>query len=165
MNASSYLLDANVFIEAARRYYAFDIAPRFWDSLCEHAGTGRVLSIDRVKDELGRGNDELSEWITSHFDDAFASTDNQDIINIYREIVIWIQNQDQFLDAAKAEFARNADGWLVAFAKVNDCILVTHEVLAIDARKKIPIPNICQAFEVPWTDTFSMLRNIGVRFL
>ncbi|MEM3335857.1 MAG: DUF4411 family protein [Thermoplasmata archaeon] len=25
----TYLLDANVFIEAARRYYAFDIAPPF----------------------------------------------------------------------------------------------------------------------------------------
>ena len=25
-----HLLDANVFIEAAKRYYAFDLAPSFW---------------------------------------------------------------------------------------------------------------------------------------
>lgn len=43
-----YVLDANVFIEAARRYYAFDLAPRFWESLEHHAANGRVRSIDRV---------------------------------------------------------------------------------------------------------------------
>jgi hypothetical protein len=31
MKRSVYVLDANVFIEAARRYYAFDLATRFWD--------------------------------------------------------------------------------------------------------------------------------------
>jgi hypothetical protein len=29
MDGTKYVLDANVFIEAARRYYAFDIAPPF----------------------------------------------------------------------------------------------------------------------------------------
>ena len=28
-----FLLDANVLINAARHYYAFDIAPVFWDKL------------------------------------------------------------------------------------------------------------------------------------
>jgi len=35
MDRSVYVLDANVFIEAARRYYAFDIAPKFWDTLIQ----------------------------------------------------------------------------------------------------------------------------------
>lgn len=43
-----YVLDANVFIEAARRYYAFDLAPAFWRALIKHAIQGRVLSIDRI---------------------------------------------------------------------------------------------------------------------
>jgi hypothetical protein len=29
MDGATYVLDANVFIEAARRYYAFDLAPPF----------------------------------------------------------------------------------------------------------------------------------------
>jgi len=29
MNGNRYVLDASVFIEAARRYYGFDFAPRF----------------------------------------------------------------------------------------------------------------------------------------
>jgi len=40
MGGTEYVLDANVFIEAARRYYAFDIAPPFWESLVQHAANG-----------------------------------------------------------------------------------------------------------------------------
>jgi hypothetical protein len=58
-----YVLDANVFIEAARRYYAFDVAPTFWTGLVHHATQGRIKSIDKIKQELERGNDDLAEWI------------------------------------------------------------------------------------------------------
>ena len=34
-----YVLDANVFIEAARRYYAFDLVPRFWTAWNNLRGT------------------------------------------------------------------------------------------------------------------------------
>ena len=47
-----YVLDANVFIDAAKRYYAFDIAPGFWDSLALLAQIGSVRSIDRVYQEF-----------------------------------------------------------------------------------------------------------------
>jgi hypothetical protein len=78
MNASpSYVLDANVFIEAARRYYAFDIAPAFWQALINFASSGRVISIDRVKAELDRGNDELTEWVDGQFHQWFNSTNDQ----------------------------------------------------------------------------------------
>ena len=51
MDGATYVLDANVFIEAARRYYAFDLAPVFWESILQHAAHGRIYSIDRVKKE------------------------------------------------------------------------------------------------------------------
>ena len=40
---SRYLLDANVFIEAYKRYYAFDIAPAFWNNLALAAQDGLVM--------------------------------------------------------------------------------------------------------------------------
>ncbi len=57
-----FLLDSNVLMTAARQYYAFDIAPCFWTSLSHHAGNGELRSIDRVRDEINRGNDELVVW-------------------------------------------------------------------------------------------------------
>jgi hypothetical protein len=159
-----FALDANVFIEAARRYYAFDLAPLFWDSLINQAANGRIRSIDRVKQELERGKDSLADWINKKFSDNFASTDDEDIVKCYGEIMKWVKNQDQFSDAAKYDFAGVADGWLVAYAKVKGYWVVTHEIMNIEIKKKVPIPNICKAFNVPFVDTFEMLRSLGVRF-
>jgi hypothetical protein len=164
MNGDRYVLDANVFMEAAARYYALDLAPRFWESLVEHARTGRVMSIDRVQQELGRGNDKLASWAKRHFGSAFMPTDGPDVVDGYRELMEWVQSHDQFFDAAKADFASGADGWLVAYARANGCVVVTQEVLKPEVRRKVPIPNLCEAFDVRWVDTFTMLRNLGVRF-
>jgi len=160
----TYVLDANVFIEAARRYYAFDLAPKFWETLVLHSDD-RIHSIDRVyKDDLLRGNDEVTAWVQEHFAHAFASTDEADVIRSYGEVMDWVQGCAQFSDAAKTECAKSPDAWLVAYARAKGCVVVTHEVLAPDAKRKVPIPNICQQFNVRYIDTFTMLRELGVCF-
>jgi hypothetical protein len=164
MDERTYILDANVFIEASRRYYAFDLAPPFWKSLINYADIGRVVSIDRIKQELERGHDELADWVRNDFHQAFASTNEEDVINSYREIMIWVNSQEQFADAAKADFANGADGWLVAYARIKGCIVVTHEVYSAEVKIKVPIPNVCRAFNVEPIDTFKMLRELGVKF-
>ncbi|MCG7301294.1 DUF4411 family protein [Brevibacterium ravenspurgense] len=44
-----YLLDANVLIEAKNRYYAFDIAPGFWDWLHQAHLQSLACSIEAVR--------------------------------------------------------------------------------------------------------------------
>jgi hypothetical protein len=39
-----YVLDANTFIQAKRRFYAFDICPRYWASLVWHQRQGNLCS-------------------------------------------------------------------------------------------------------------------------
>lgn len=78
-----FVLDTNVFVEAARRYYAFDIAPKFWSELVHRAAASNIISIDRVKGELARGNDDLAQWANGQFHPYFASTADQDVINAY----------------------------------------------------------------------------------
>lgn len=56
-----YLLDANVLIEAKNRYYAFDIAPGFWDWLHQAHLQSLACSIEAVRDELLTGKDDLAE--------------------------------------------------------------------------------------------------------
>lgn len=48
----SYLLDANVFIQAKNLHYGFDFCPAFWDWLVQNNINGQVFSIDKVR--LGR---------------------------------------------------------------------------------------------------------------
>jgi hypothetical protein len=132
--------------------------------LSAHAQAGQIFSIDRVKKELERGKDELATWATGQFGHGFVSTDEAEINQAYGDIMIWVNNQKQFTEAAKAKFATAADGWLIAYAKAKNCVVVTHEVLAVDAKNKVKIPNVCKAFDVPFVDTFEMLRKLGVRF-
>ncbi|HWP91287.1 MAG TPA: DUF4411 family protein [Thermodesulfobacteriota bacterium] len=167
MNGSParYVLDANVFIEAARRYYAFDIVLSFWQALVDQAKSDRVLSIDRVKAEIDRGADALKDWANNDFHEWFVPTDQADVIEAYRQIMAWVHSQAQFTNAAKATFSRaeNADAWLVAYALAKGCMIVTHEQFDQDVRSRIPIPNVCQAFGVRYVDTFQMLRDLGAK--
>jgi hypothetical protein len=160
-----FLLDANVFIEAKRRYYAFDLCPGFWNCLIWHQGTNRLHSIDRIKQELERGGDDLSDWIASVMPGSFfASTDNMAVTGIFGQMITWVQGQTQFLPEAKAEFATGTDGWLIAYAKAYNLVLVTQEIFAPDSRRNVPIPNVCEAFAIAYVDTFSMLKELNVAF-
>ena len=161
-----FVLDANVFIEAHQKYYAFDICPGFWLALVRQHDARRVFSIDKIKDELVGQNDALSEWAAETAPDTFfKGTADIDVANAYRQMVNWAQAEQQFTPQAKAAFAAVADGWVVAYAKANGLIVVTHEEFAPDAQKKVPIPNVCLEFEVAYCNTFKMLRELSERFV
>lgn len=52
-----YVLDTNVFIDAANAYYAFDLAPGYWDFLVQLFDSHHAVSIKSVYDELGEAGD------------------------------------------------------------------------------------------------------------
>lgn len=161
--SSTYLLDTNVFIEAYRRYYAMDLCPGFWQSLEHYCQEGRLLTIDRVRDEIAEG-DELAEWIRQAPSELFASTSDELVVYAFRDMMAWVQGNGQFRKDAKDEFARVADGWLVAYAAVHGCVVVTHEQASPEAKKWVPIPSVCGQYDVIFCSTFSMLRDLGIRF-
>ena len=162
-----YVLDTNVFVEAARRYYAFDIVPGFWQMLIDQARIGNIISIDRVKSEIDRGDDDddLKTWANSNFYPWFVSTDEDVVNDAYRRIMEQANRQKQFTPYAKAEFssADNADAWLVAYALSKNYLVVTHEQYAQDIKREIKIPNVCKEFGVEWLDIYQMLRALHVR--
>ena len=164
-NSLIFLLDANVLINAARHYYAFDIAPVFWDKLLIHADDGKLKSIDHVKDEINRGSDELVDWVNGSFIDSFVPCNDPLVLAKYAEIMVWSQRHVQYSPSAKAEFAQFdlADSWLVAYAAVYNYVVVTHEEYNSTIRRRIPIPNVCDAFNVQYLNTFAMLRYLRVR--
>jgi predicted nucleic acid-binding protein len=92
--------------------------------------------------------------------------DDQEVIRVYGELMQWAVKQVQFSQAAKDEFARveNADAWIIAYARVHNYVIVTQEVLDLNIKKKIPIPNVCDQFDVKHIDTFKMLRELNFKF-
>ncbi len=132
-----YCLDANIFIEAKNRYYHFDICPGFWDWLDQQGGV--VGSILPVCDELMDGNDTLAKWAKDRKGSGLF-TDISDVViqEFFREIAVFVTNNYEAQHANK--FMDDADPWLIAYAHVNDCCVVTSEILAPGAKKlKFPI--------------------------
>ena len=160
-----FVLDTNVFIGAHRRYYALDLCPGFWECLIHYCGESRVRSIDRVRDEILVKSDPLSEWVKQAPKNLFVSTAEESVIDAFMKMNKWVQENSRFQPQAREEFARVADAWLAAYAKVNNAVVVTHEVHNVDAKKRVPLPNVCQQFGVKYYDTFAMLRTLEVRFV
>lgn len=165
---SRYIVDSDVFITAKNLYYSFEICPGFWDSLIHYHSKGRINSIDRVKSELlaGRKTEDLVLWVKNDVpDEFFLDTDGEGVSSTYTDIMLWVQRSTQFFDNAKAQFATSADGWLVAYAKVHNAVVVTNEQPRAEAKSRVPLPNICEAFEVTYLNTFAMLTALSARFV
>lgn len=160
-DAVKYILDANIFIEAKRRYYAFDLCPGFWKCLLHHNNTGNLESVDRVRNELSEG-DELDVW-KEESPSFFAPTITEAVLTAYGEIIQWVQDEGRFSDAEKSTFAGGVDAWIIAYARANNCVVVTHERSA-PRSTKIKIPDVCDHFDIKSTDTFDMLRKLEVVF-
>lgn len=162
-----YIVDSDVFITAKNRYYAFDICPGFWESLIHHHGKERVYSIDRVRGELlaGRKTEDLVQWVQGELPAGFfLDTGGDDVTSAYADIMLWVQRNTQYFDRAKAKFATEADGWLVAYARVHDAIVVTNEQPRPESRNRVLLPDVCEQFDVTYRDTFLMLKDLAVRF-
>lgn len=159
----TYLLDANVFIQAYRLYYAFDLAPGFWSKLAIHAQDGQVKSVDRVLDEINMKDDELKKWTNREFGRWFEDTRQQDVLGAYASIIGWAQ-KESYKERAKKDFAQanNADAWVVAHALAKGFIVVTQERYNAEIKRKIPIPNVCHKFGIRCLNTFEMMRELNM---
>ncbi|MFN3605354.1 MAG: DUF4411 family protein [Leptonema sp. (in: bacteria)] len=165
METLKYVIDSNIFIEASRRYYSFDFGTKFWDFLEKKAKEGIVCSIDKVLKEIQKGDkkDPLRQWAEKNFIKFFNSTENEDVLQPYKEIVNYVNNQkNQYTENAIDEFLQedNADAWIISYAKYKNLIVVTHEKYNPDVKKKVLIPNICEEFKIEYIDTFGMLRDL-----
>jgi len=160
-----YVLDANVFMEAHRRYYQMEICPGFWEVLAAH-GPERLISISQVREEIYAGEDALKTWVQVEIAGThFMNTDAPEVIAHYRDMMRSVQANTHYLDRAKAEFATSADGWIAAYAKAIGGCVVTHEEYDALIRKRVKLPNVCQDLGVPVVDTFALLRQLEARFV
>jgi len=58
----------------------------------------------------------------------------------------------------------NADAFIVAYAKVHNCTVVTFEKSHPASRNRVMIPDACEAMNVDCCDFFDMLKALGFQF-
>lgn len=157
----AYLLDANTFIEAKDGPYGFDICPAFWVFIERENDAGRLYSIRPIGEELWRGNDQLAKWAENR-KNLFIPLDAA-AHEAAKEVIEYAQSNG-FTDAAKVEFLRGADPFLIAYAKAHGHIVVTHETLEKSRLSKVKIPNVCHAVGVKYVRVWDWLRESKAKF-
>lgn len=158
----SYLLDANVFIQAKNLHYGLDFCPAFWQWLIDNSANGRVASIDKVSDEIAAGADELTGWVQQNGNGMFRKTDAA-VAGQFGTVSAWVTGQ-QYEPAAINTFLQVADFYLVAHALAGGHTVVTHEIPA-NSVKKIKIPNVCIGLGLRFMTPYEMLRVERAKFV
>lgn len=159
-----FLLDTNFFIESYRKGFPMDVVPSFWVKLKTLAVEKKVISVDKVRDEIYRNDDELKTWCESNLPEDFFK-DTTGVIAEYSQVVNWAfskkdnpysqQALDIFMDSEEA------DAWLVAFAKKHSHPLVTNERSEPASKKSVKIPDVCSPFGVRCVLPMDMFRELS----
>jgi len=158
----TYLLDANVFIQAKNLHYGLDFCPAFWQWLLDKNAEGRVFSIDKVADEIAAGGDELTDWMRDHGNGLFVKTGAAAAAQ-FGAVSTW-STQQQYEPAAINTFLQVADYYLIAHALADKHVVVTHEVPA-NSVKRIKIPNACIGLNLRFMTPYEMLRRERAQFV
>ena len=158
----TYLLDANVFIQAKNLHYGLDFCPAFWDWLIAQNLAGKIYSIEKVDDELKAGADELANWAISQGTGLFLKPDPT-ILPALGIVSAWATGQ-HYEPSAVNTFLQIADYYLVVHALAHGYTVVTHEK-ANPSTKKIKIPDACIGLGIKCMTPFEMLRLERARFV
>jgi hypothetical protein len=162
-----YLLDANIFIEPAKRWYHPDICPGFWDWL-EHAfETGIVTSIEDIHEEVSRGNDQARDFVVDRLTKAkFLRFDAHDQLSKVTQAVQAARTtigKQRYLQAAINDYAGKTDCKLVAMAFAHNDAIITLEKPG-NSNKNIKMADVCDLLVIKQTLLFDLLRQHNVRF-
>ena len=158
----TYLLDANVFMQAKNLHYGFDFCPAFWEWVIAGYEAGKVFSIEKVGDDIQAVEDELSAWAEA-LDPGFFLRPDTSVFPALGDVAQWSRSQ-RYEPAAVGTFLQVSDYYLVAQAKAGDHVVVTHEVFS-DSTRKIKIPNACIGLDIRCMTPFEMLRRERARFV
>lgn len=157
-----YLIDANVFIQAKNLHYRFDFCGGFWNWLLAAHQAGLVYSIQKVKDELLKGDDDdlVKQWaIVLPASFFLADSKDPNVMGKYADAMKWSVNNQQYSQAAKNDFASAsaADAYLIAAAMRHDYQIVTQEKSSPAAVRRIPIPDAAKALGIQTTWMYDFL--------
>jgi hypothetical protein len=141
------------------------ICPAYWEWLLKAHEKQEVISIDLVRQELTKGDDELSVWVGEN-PQIFIPEDSEEIQTCFAESVVpAVYGMTQMKAGTHEEFMRGADPWLIATAMATGATVVTQEVFKRDILKKIHIPNVCELMGIPYMNTFEMLSELEAEFV
>lgn len=156
--SKKYLFDSDSLIVAKNFYYSPEFSALFWDWILTGNQNAVLYTIDKVIDEFKRCDEKDFLWQFADMHQqhlALETTDNNCLVK-YGEIqvwanTVWSNGKDKRKTAKALEvFAKEtiADPWLVAYASLNECCIVTNEKTAPESQTSVKLPDVANAFGV-----------------
>ncbi len=163
-----YIVDSNFFIQAHRETYPLDVALSFWNKVRQLAIEGKIISIDKVRNEIFDKNDSLEAWCKDNLPPDFFK-DTSETLSEYQKIIEWtFSKTSHYKPNAVNEFldANEADAFIIAYSlqDISTRIIVTQEVSQPEMKSKIKIPEPCNALNVRYIKAMEMFRELGETF-
>src|SRR5690625_3963439 len=170
-----YLIDADAFFTPSKNYYRFSIAPSYWMQFNDLAEKGYIKTIDKIEKEIRpRKKDALKDdiqlWYENDFKGEVLSTEKQEIVSEYINILQFLHENPKYSDKAFNEWSARvdiADPWLIATAKVYGYTVITFERMIIynggSPMGEAKIPNVCEDVNVKCTDLFTMMEQLKIK--
>ena len=124
--------------------------------------SGNVFSNIQVKGEIDKGGDELTVWMKDNVPAGFYIENELDVMVKYGDVMNWAQSNAVYRPEAVSEFATVADAYLVATAAAKGYTLVTNETADPQCRRRVKIPDACNALGVRFCDLNTVLRELNI---
>lgn len=155
----AYVFDTSSFIVIGH-YYPQQF-PTFWKKFDQAIKNGKVLSVREVLRELDQRatEDHLADWIERN--KRIFVTPSAAEMRFTSSIFSVPHFQASLPDRKRLGNNPFADPFVIAQAKVMNYCVVTQESEKPHAAK---IPNICDHFDVDWTNIQGFMKKEGWRF-
>ena len=98
----------------------------------------------------------FATWIKARSDGNWlCKIDAEDTQNAFRQVVAYVESlRGRYTNDAIATFMGRADPWLIAYCIAYGHTLVTHERSQPEAKRRVPIPDVCNSLGVKWIGGF-----------
>jgi predicted nucleic acid-binding protein len=123
-----------------------------------------LFSIIQVRQELRRGNDQLSRWVRELPDSFWVRDNTPAVASALAELAIWADSSGRYKATAVQVFLGAADYYLAAQGKATGYTVVTNETRAPRSTSSIKLPDACDAISVPVITPFEWMRREATRF-
>ena len=158
----AYIFDTNIFIRS-KNEMPMDIWPTFWEKFRDMVNSGEIFTSITVKDEIDKGKDELTEWLKQNAPKSFYLSLDAEVMVQYTSVQNWAKSNSVYTQAALNTFANVADAYLVATASAKQMSLVTYEGSSPNSKKRVMIPDACNALGVRYCDLNTVLKEMGIK--
>lgn len=154
--SAEYCIDASAIIAAWQEDYPKDVFPSLWPQLAQHRAD--MVLIKPIYEQIDPAKSLLRMWMV---DNGFKSIP---IDGEVEELSLLLEKEYQVREKSKG--ADGKDIKLIAYAKINNKIVVTDEEEQPQKpvkKYKYKIPLICDEKEVEYINFIEMIRRLGIR--